>query len=180
MQALILHGWQGNAEGHWQTWLAERLGADVRYPSLPDPDDPNPDAWDAALRAELGEMDPEPVVICHSLACALWLRAAAGGARAGRVLLVAPPAPDSEFPEVSRFFPTGADAQIVAGSARETRLVCADDDPYCPDGAATVFGEVLGVPVDLVPGGGHLNTDAGYGPWPAVEAWCRGASAALS
>jgi uncharacterized protein len=177
VQALILHGWQGNADGHWQTWLAERLrgDADVRYPDLPDPDDPRPEAWDAALDGELDALGPDPVVVCHSLACALWLRAAVRGARAGRVLLVAPPAPDSEFPEVARFFPTGADAAIVASAARETRLVCADDDPYCPGGAAAVYG-ALGIPVDLLPGGAHLNTDAGYGPWPGVEAWVRGAA----
>ncbi len=182
MQALILHGWQGNAEGHWQTWLAKRLrsDADVRYPALPDPDDPSPEAWDAALRAELDALDPEPVVVCHSLACALWLRAAAGGARAGRVLLVAPPAPASEFPEVARFFPTGADARIVADSALQTRLVCADDDPYCPGGAAAVYGEPLGLPVDIIPRGGHLNTDAGYGAWPGVEAWVRGTASSVT
>ena len=65
-------------------------------------------------------------------------------------------------------------------SARETRLVCADDDPYCPGGAAAVYGEPLGLPVDLIPGGGHLNTDAGYGPWPGVEAWVRGAASTVT
>jgi predicted alpha/beta hydrolase family esterase len=182
VQVLILHGWQGNAEGHWQTWLAERLrgDADVRYPALPNPDDPRPEAWEAALRGELDALGPEPVVVCHSLACALWLRAAANGARADRVLLVAPPAPDSEFPEIARFFPTGADAPSVAGSASEVRLVCADDDPYCPGGAAAIYGEPLGLPIDLVSGGGHLNTDAGYGPWPGVEAWVRGTARAVA
>jgi hypothetical protein len=182
VQALILHGWQGNADGHWQTWLAGRLRghAQVSYPALPDPDDPQPDAWDAALDAELAALGGGAVVICHSLACALWLRAAVRGARAERVLLVAPPAPDSEFPEVARFFPTGADAQIVCAAARETRLVCSDDDPYCPAGAAGVYGGPLGIPVDLLPGAGHLNTDAGYGPWPGVEAWVRATAPAVA
>jgi predicted alpha/beta hydrolase family esterase len=26
-----------------------------------------------------------------------------------------------------------------------------------------------------MPGGGHLNVDAGFGPWPAMEAWAQGA-----
>jgi predicted alpha/beta hydrolase family esterase len=182
MQVLILHGWQGNTADHWQTWLADRLAADadVRYPQLPDPDDPQPEAWDAALREQLAALDHDATVVCHSLACALWLRAAAGGARAGRVLLVAPPAPDSEYPEVRRFFPTGAHADTVAAAAAETRLVCADDDPYCPGGAAAIYGEPLGLPVDLIRGGQHLNTDAGYGPWPAVEAWVRGTGSSVA
>ena len=60
------------------------------------------------------------------------------------------------------------------------RLVCSDNDPYCPEGAATLYGAPLGIPVDLIPGGGHLNPEAGYGPWPAVEAWCLGSDAPIS
>src|SRR4051794_38167158 len=100
MQVLILHGWQGNTQDHWQTWLARRLepDGDVRYPELPNPDEPDPREWEAALRDELGALGGAPVVVCHSLACALWLRATTDGARAGRVLLVAPPAPDCGYP----------------------------------------------------------------------------------
>jgi predicted alpha/beta hydrolase family esterase len=181
MQVLILHGWQGSGADHWQTWLAERLrarGIDVRYPALPDPGDPDPAAWDEALQAELDAMvaPEERVVVCHSLACALWLRLAARrpGVAAARVLLVAPPTPESQFPEVARFFPTGADAEALAAVAGDTRLTCADNDPYCPEGAAALYGEPLRIPVDLVPGGGHLNPDAGFGPWPEVEAWVAG------
>ncbi|MGX5697940.1 RBBP9/YdeN family alpha/beta hydrolase, partial [Agromyces soli] len=87
-QVLILHGWENRRpEGHWQRWLAEGLeaeGALVRYPQLPDPDFPEPDAWLAALEAELDGLDPARLtVVGHSLGCVLWLehlrrRAAAG------------------------------------------------------------------------------------------------------
>jgi len=187
MQALILHGWQGSGPGHWQSWLAGRLraaGLRVRYPELPDADEPDPAAWDAALAAELAALGGggERVVVCHSLGCALWLRAAARapGRLAERVLLVAPPAPDSDIPQVRAFFPTGATSAALARAAQATRLVCSDDDPYCPDGAAGVYGGPLGLPVDLLPGGGHLNPDAGYGPWPAVEAWVLGDAARIT
>ena len=43
-----------------------------------------------------------------------------------------------------------------------------------------LYGAPLGIPVDVLPGAGHVNPDAGYGPWPAVEAWCYGASAITS
>ena len=29
----------------------------------------------------------------------------------------------------------------------------------------------LKIDLDVVPGGGHLDPAAGYGPWPAVLAW---------
>jgi len=177
---LILHGWQGNSPGHWQTWLAPRLraaGETVAYPQLPDPDRPRPEAWLAALEAELERLPGEPVALCHSLACLLWLHLAAARPAPGRALLVAPPSAGAGIEELEPFFPLPASPALASGS----RLVCADDDPYCPEGAANVYA-ALGLPVDLVPGGGHLNTDAGYGPWPQVQAWClaQGASAVAS
>jgi predicted alpha/beta hydrolase family esterase len=188
---LILHGWQGSGPEHWQTWLAGRLragGHHVQYPQLPECDTPCPDRWGIALRSELGRLaarrEDERVVVAHSLGCVLWLREAAAIApsrRVDRVVLVAPPCPGSAVPELARFYPTETDREAVAGAARRTRLVCADDDPYCPGGgAARHWGEPLDLPVDLLPGAGHLNVEAGFGPWPAMEAWCLGRRDALT
>lgn len=174
---LILHGLEGSAPGHWQSWLAGRLER-VAYPDLPGADRPRREPWLAALRAELDRAE-HPVVVCHSLACVLWLHHAAtrvpGGPRALRVLLVAPPCACSEVPEIADFFPVPRDPRALEAAATgETRLVCSDDDPYCPEGGIRAYAERLACPVDLIAGGGHLNPDAGYGPWPAVEAWVRG------
>ena len=178
---LILHGWQGNGPDHWQTWLADRLraaGQDVLYPRLPDCDHPCPDRWGAALHAQLDAMaGAERVVICHSLACVLWLREAPRvprRLRADRCLLVAPPCPSAGIDELARFYPTGADREGIVGAAVRTRLVCSDNDPYCDEGAARAWGAPLALEVDLLVGAGHLNTDAGFGPWPEVEDWALG------
>jgi len=174
---IVLHGWQGSGPGHWQSWLAGRLEP-VAYPALPDPDRPRLAPWLAALRDELARAAPEPVVLCHSLGSVLWLHHAATRApddpRAGRVLLVAPPCACADVPELADFFPVPRDPAAIAAAAAETRLVTSDRDPYCPEGAPRAYGAPLGVPTDLVPGGGHLNADAGYGPWPALEAWVLG------
>ena len=108
------------------------------------------------------------IVVCHSLSSLLWLHHVAdGGQQADRVLLAAPPSERAEVPEIAGFFPVPLPA-LDPGA----RLVCSDNDPYCPEGAATLYGEPLGIPVDVLEGRGHLNPEAGYGPWPAVEAWC--------
>lgn len=110
-------------------------------------------------------------MLCHSLGSLLWLlHARAGGERADRVLLVAPPCTD-EVPAVVRFRPHGLTAAHVRAAAGETRMMCSDADPYCPAGAAASFGDPLELDYAVIAGGGHLNVDAGYGPWPAVEAW---------
>lgn len=165
---LILHGLSGSGPEHWQSWLAGRLrerGEKVAYPDLPDPDEPRLAAWLAALGPLRGEDD---VVVCHSLACLLWLHhRAAGGPVARRVLLVAPPSEDADVPEIMDFFPVALDPALAEGAT----LLCSDDDPYCPDGAAGRYGDALQVPTTVIPGGGHLNTEAGLGPWPDVERW---------
>jgi predicted alpha/beta hydrolase family esterase len=175
---LILHGWQGSGPDHWQTWLAERLAAAgevVSYPDLPDPDTPDAKDWAAAIRAELDAMEGERTVVCHSLACLLWAREAATIAESGpveRVLLVAPPCPVTPIPGVKDLYPTPLDSEAMARSARSARVVGSDHDPYCPAGPERSFARPLNLPIDVLEGAGHINPEAGYGPWPAVEAWC--------
>ena len=169
MRFLILHGLAGSGPEHWQTWLAERLaraGHDVAYPDLPDPDDPRLDEWLEALRPL---RRPGDVVVCHSAACCLWLHhRARGGEPAERVLLVAPAHPEPMLEEIASFFPVPLEPQL----AREARVVTSDADPYCPGGAIELYAEPLGTPVDVLANAGHINPESGFGPWPAVEAWC--------
>jgi len=182
---LILHGLSGSGPGHWQRWLLERLtqtGHAVRFPDLPDPDTPDPDSWRREVLAELALLDGhERVVICHSLSCVTWLAVAQELQRpVDRVALVAPPSLRSGLRELEPFFPVTAAAADVASAAAHTRLVCSDNDPYCPEGAADLYGHPLGVPVDLLSGRGHLNPEAGFGPWPAAEEWARDGVAPLT
>lgn len=182
---VILHGWQGSGPEHWQSWLAGRLadGHEVRYPALPNPDAPVLADWLAALDATLAGLPADGYdVVCHSLAVPLWLhRAARGpvGPRPARVLLVAPPSPQLAVPELAGFLPPPLAADAVRQAAGGTILVCADDDPHCPEGAAAAYGRPLKLPTTVLPGAGHLNVDAGFGPWPAVEQWCRRANLAF-
>ena len=172
---LILHGLGSSGPGHWQTWLAARLRADnerVAYPDLPDAEMPSLHSWRERLQGELEALpEGETVVVCHSLSCLLWLHhVAEGGAQADRVLLVAPPSESAGLPEIAAFFPSPL-PRLTTGA----RLVCSDNDPYCPEGAVSLYGDG-----DVLPGQGHINPDAGYGPWPSVEAWARGESAVIS
>lgn len=177
---LILHGWGGSGPGHWQTWLAGRLratGETVRYPLLPDPDDPLLDRWLAALCAELGAQPGERVVVCHSLAVLLWLHHAQSrdAGSVDRLLFVAPPGPSANNPQVASFFPPPLDVAALRRSAREILLVCSAADPFCPEKAELVYGRPLGIGTHVLPAEArHINVAAGYGPWPWVEDWCRG------
>ena len=168
---LLLHGLEGSGPEHWQTWIAGRLrehGFLVAYPDLPDADAPVLGAWLEALDTELEQLPPaETTVVCHSLGGLLWLHR--DGPPVLRALLVAPPQPDVEVAGITGFRPAP-----MRSSARSTRLVCSTDDPWCPPDRSRRIAADLGAPIDWLERAGHINTDGGYGPWPALEAWCLG------
>jgi predicted alpha/beta hydrolase family esterase len=177
---LILHGVENRRPAeHWEYQLAQRLregGEQVFYPQLPDPDRPALEAWIQAIEAELAMMRGERVVVCHSLACVTWLHLAARrGAipAADRVLLVSPPGPSAfEWDAIAGFSFASLDLDGLKLAAATPRLACSDNDPFCPEGAAEVFGRPLGCDVDLLPGAGHVTVSNGYGAWPSVLDWC--------
>lgn len=175
---VILHGWEGSGPGHWQSWLAAQLrsaGREVRYPELPVPNQPELDAWLDTLRNALAGLDDGFDVVAHSLGAVLWLHhvaATAQSPRPARVALVSPPSPQTAIPEIASFFPVPLDIDVVRRSADGTVLVGSDADPYTPEGIAVAYGLPLKMPTTIIPGGGHLNPEAGYGEWPAVLDWC--------
>lgn len=177
---VLVYGWQGNEPEHWQNWLAANLldaGREVRIPDLPDADEPRLAPWLAGLRAALTDLPPDGYdVLAHSLGAVLWLHHAlepGSTPRPARVALVSPPSPDTNIPQVAEFFPPPLSVDAVRAAADGTVLVGGDDDPYCPEGLAEAYGRPLKMATTVIPGGAHLNTAAGYGPWPAALSWCN-------
>jgi predicted alpha/beta hydrolase family esterase len=183
---LFLHGIGGRSldyPEHWQSWLAARLRADghfVSLPRLPGGEHPSLAAWTVALDDELTQLAAgagERVVLCQSTGGILWLhnaRAVQPEQRVDRVLLVAPPCATSGDPRLDSFFPVPLDPAAVAAAAGSTRLICSDNDPWCPEGADAVYAEPLHLDVEVIPGAEHVDDESGYGPWPHLEAWCLG------
>ncbi len=131
MGFLILHGIENHRPPeHWQFLLAARLverGHEVRYPALPEPDAPQLERWLDVLDEELSALGGEQrVVVCHSLACLLWFRAAECGLWAAgpvdRLLLVSPPASEC-LPD------GGASFRLEAFDAGSVRPACTGRSP---------------------------------------------------
>ena len=177
---LILHGLEGSGPSHWQTWVAGALqakGLKVAYPLLPDADRPRLTAWLDALGEELSALPAaQTTVLCHSLGSLLWLHHAARrpGAQVARALLVAPPQPDEDDPQSPGFRPVPLDRDGVERVARETLLVCSTNDPNCPAETSERIGAETGIPIEWIEDAGHVNADAGYGPWSELVAWALG------
>jgi len=107
----------------------------------------------------------------------LWLHVAARltvTERVDRVLLVSPPSPDflRRNPEIAEFAEPALNPAAVRAAATNTRIVCSDNDPCCPEGARTAYSP-LDLEIDIIPGAQHITPDVGYGTWPGVLAWCH-------
>ena len=176
---VVIPGWQGSGEGHWQTWLESELtgaGRETVRPAFASVDEPDLADWLLALRRTLAGLPADGYdVVAHSLGAVLWLHHVADpgdSPRAARVALVAPPSPHTTIAEIAGFFPPPTDVDAVRRGADGTVLVAGDNDPYLPEGIAEAYGRPLKMATTVVPGGGHLNPDAGFGPWPSVLDWC--------
>jgi predicted alpha/beta hydrolase family esterase len=179
---LMVHGVQHRRHRqHWLWWLTEALrqhGEQVLYPQFPSPDRPSLSDWTDLLHAELAQLgDQERVVVCHSLGCALWLRAAQtlpADLRVTRVLLVSPLGDQAFTADNSNeeFKPERVDEKLLAAaSTKSPHVVVSATDPYAPDDPRA-WSAALDLSCDVLPAAGHITPDDGYGAWPAALDWC--------
>lgn len=176
---VFVYGYEGSDEGHWQRWAATTLaarGATVAFPALPAPAHPQKDAWVAELRAVVDDTvrRGEPVTfVCHSLGC--WaldhLLSEHGSTGIHAALLVAPPSPFLVFEPVDTFLPPPRRAEVWAPLAARTLVVGSDNDDYASAEELADVARQLGVACHILPGAGHINIAAGYGPWPFALDW---------
>ncbi len=174
---VIVHGYDGSGPGHWQRWLETELRqrrVPVTFPELPEPLAPQKDVWVATLAEIVAQTQNDPVTfVCHSLGC--WaldhLLAERGALGVHAALLVAPPSPFLLFDPVESFLPPPRRRAAWAPLAERSLLVGSDDDAFTSVEELDEIAHALGVRCQVIPGAGHINTAAGYGPWPFVMEW---------
>jgi uncharacterized protein len=161
---LVVPGWGDSGPGHWQTlwqadspeWVRVQQRDWVR---------PTPVAWLAALDEAVRMSAARPVLVGHSLGCAVIVKWAAmrKGLTAG-AFLVAPAdvegwnvaselRPFAPFPRRPIPFPV----QVVASR----------NDPYVTFERATALARTWGAELLDIGDAGHVNADSGHGAWPA-------------
>jgi predicted alpha/beta hydrolase family esterase len=182
LYVLLAHAYAGETTHHWQSWLAGRLahqGIQADLLTFADPDRPELAYWLDELHEHLDAApeDADRIVLAHAVGAALWLHHAAArpapARRVDRVLLVAPPGSRWHEANVREFEPAPIDRVGVHQAAADTRLVTSDDDPTLTADEAAALARTLDVSWDVIPGGGRLSAESGYGSWPAVLEWVR-------
>jgi predicted alpha/beta hydrolase family esterase len=169
---LILHGWGGSDDPHWQAWLAGEIAKDygtVSFPLLDNPHFPSKNRWMKQIKSILIDFNPD-LVICHSLANIAWFHLCNEGeiSPVKRLLLVAPPHLTCTIETLKTFFPIEAPKNLFA---EEVLLITSTNDPYMSSEEALELQKSLGVEMKVIEEGGHINTASGFGEWPFVKEW---------
>jgi uncharacterized protein len=157
-----LHGSEG---AHWQTWLERQMPGAERVEQQ-DWDAPHLDTWSEAVRQTLERIDGPVVLAAHSFGCLATAHALSHhparvcSAEVLGVLFVAPACP-------AKYRFAGAfDARrlyvssLVVGSAT---------DPWMPVDEARTLAQRWNSAFVNLGDAGHINTAAGFGPWPMAR-----------
>jgi hypothetical protein len=164
---LIVPGWGDSGPEHWQT-LWERANAGFRRVVQRDWLYPICTEWVEALAGEIRAAGGPVVLAAHSLGCmAVAHCARERGLPIRGALLVAPPDVEHpDFPPVAEGFAPIPLAPLPFPSI----VVASRDDPFADFERARAFAAVWGSRLVDLGTSGHINADAGFGPWPAGEA----------
>lgn len=163
---LIVPGWQGSGDEHWQSHWQRSLPNSSRVEQR-DWLTPRRDEWVAALEQQIAA-DPRPaILIAHSLGCvtvAHWATQASSAAlrRVRGALLVAPADVERpSCPEALRNF-APMPRQLLPFPSQ---LVGSDNDSAASAARAIELARDWGSEVAILSGAGHINVKSGHQRW---------------
>lgn len=154
-----LHGSEG---AHWQTWLERQYPRAMRVEQL-DWDAPQLETWSEAVAETVHHAQGPVILAAHSFGCLAAARALSMESVKGEVvgvLFVAPASPE-KFRFAGEFEARKIDVPSV--------LVASQTDPWMPFSEALRLASQLGSALINLGDAGHINTSAGFGPWPQAK-----------
>lgn len=160
---LIIPGLGNSGPAHWQTWF-EKTVPNCKRIEQKEWDAPALSDWLTAIDHAVSALDPSSVVLIgHSLGCstiAHWAK------HSGKIikgaLLVAPS--DIEAP-VYTFPATGFTPIPLDKLPFKTIVVASNNDVWVSAERARNFADNWGSEFINIGDAGHINADAGFGPW---------------
>lgn len=178
-RVVILHGAHGGPDTNWFPWLHAALeaeGIEAVRPRFPTPEGQSLSAWLAAYDLAVGPLRFAPTVLVgHSLGAAFALRLVERAAEPVAGLFLAAGfvgalgLPDYDIINHSFFAAPFDWAAIRARKGRVTRCWAGEDDPYVPLSRSQDMATCLEAPLDIVPGGGHLNDETAFTSFPEMR-----------
>jgi uncharacterized protein len=155
-----LHGSEG---AHWQTWLERQFARSLRV-EQDDWDAPHLAGWAQSVLDLLARERGPFVLAAHSFGCLAAAHA-----------LAQPDAPLAEIAGVLFVAPASPAKFTFAGAFDGRRLavpsivIGSETDPWMPLEEARELARRIGGAFVNLGDAGHVNTAAGYGPWPRAK-----------
>jgi len=169
---LIVPGYHGSGAAHWQTWLqrslpdAERVsGIDWESPVLPE--------WTAAIHRNIEASAGRVWIVAHSFGClASAVVASESPEKVAGVLFVAPADPErfSAYGTRDHLVESGITHLLPQGPLGPVNsiVVASENDPWLQIDQARLWARRWDSKLVNIGQAGHINTESGYGPWPAI------------
>ena len=162
---LILPGWQGSGEEHWQSCWERLYG----YQRVEQHDWMHPlrGDWSVRLEETVVDSDGPVILVAHSLGCILtawWAAHSQNTAKVKAALLVAPG--DVERPELAAGPLHGWRPIVMRALPFPSILVGSQNDPYCSAERARLLADSWGARWVDQGNCGHINAESGLGHWP--------------
>ncbi|HEX2078745.1 MAG TPA: alpha/beta hydrolase [Longimicrobium sp.] len=168
---LVVPGWTSSGPRHWQTLWERADPGRFRRVEQRDWDNPLREEWVRTLDGAVAACAAPPLLVAHSLGCIAVAHWAAAFARpvAGALLVAPADVEAAHAPEPVRDF-----APIPLGALPFPSILAASsDDPWLRLDRAEHMASCWGSNFIRIEAAGHLNTDAGFGPWPQGEELLR-------
>ena len=164
---LIIPGLGGSGSDHWQSLWQARL-PDARRVEQADWDRPDRAEWIARLDAAVAATKEPPILVGHSLSCALVACWAAEHARPVQSALLVAPADvgsDAHTPPEAHVFRPMPMKRLPFPAI----VVASRNDPFVAFDRAITIAQAWGAELIDIGNAGHINSSAGYGEWPEGE-----------
>lgn len=154
---LIIPGLHSSGPDHWQTWFEEHIPGTVRVVQR-DWADPNLPDWSSRVRRDINRTPGRLFLVAHSFGVLAAVQAAADRPeRIAGALLVAPADPRKFGIEAYLPIHELPFRSVVVGST---------NDPWMTLTRAAHWADTWGSDFVNLGDAGHINVDAGFGPWP--------------
>jgi len=171
----IFHGVGGHSRENWFPWLAAELTKKdftTIVPDFPHADHPVLAEWLDHFQQFESQLDERTIFVGHSLGSAFALRLLERMRQPIHACILVAPVwgvMGNAFDPVMRTFTESPyDWKTIQRNAEHFSVIHADNDPYILLTKSEELARNLGVDVTLVPGGGHLNTTAGFAKFPLL------------
>jgi len=176
-KVFIIHGFKGEPNGGWKPWLMGELDRRKIYACalpMPNPDEPEKDAWVKTITDAVGDPNEEIFLIGHSLgvpAILRYLETLSSGVKIGGAVLVSGPVFKKENggnKYISVFLEELFNFEHIKKVCKNFAVIHGDNDEAVPFSDAEYLSKNLSCNLIAIPNGGHLGGHEGFHKLPQV------------